>query len=173
MSKIFTVTADYIKTPGKERQHEYRDEEGVTQYVTLTKGNPAELKESYARQFLQPGFIVRDDSGVALLPPSRGKDFGAKDLAPGEVVAKYEELLTSSLVARCNLMQGGEHFNEESRREDALAFLYANLPTEPGEEPTVDGNAVLVSDDPLDAAQTNSIMGGSAKDAVDRALADY
>ncbi len=86
-------------------------------------GEKLQLPTHTAMRFAKAGMIVTDQNGQLYKPPSQVSDDAMRHLAPGECIARYDELKQEALLMRCKLIVGGEKFNKASRIADLIAFL--------------------------------------------------
>lgn len=115
---------------GSDVKHKRRHEVTVNGQVIVhdfIHGGWTKMPRAQGLKFLKPaGFIVRDHAGRVLraVHDPLSVDPGAQaKLAHDEVVANLRELMLPALVARANVIDGGEKFGGNSSREEVIGFL--------------------------------------------------
>lgn len=97
---------------------------GEWKRIEFNFGKPTVLDYAVAMKFNLPGFIVRDADENEIAPPPVTSDAVAFQLAPDEIVARYDELTNEALVMRCVVKHGGERFvSGEGTRKEMIGFL--------------------------------------------------
>ncbi len=126
-------------TDARKRRHEVLVG-GAAHVWAFVHGHPTKMPRADGLKFLRAkGFIVKDQSGRtlgAVTDPLSLEQGAGVALAPDQVVANLRELTMPALLARANVLDGGEKFGGNSARDEIVAFLVEArrkaLPPAPG-----------------------------------------
>lgn len=126
--------------PGQKETHAVRIDD--TRYPYEFEGDKfTEMKDDeHGRRFAaaDPAFIVIDEKGGRVMPKKAESGEGQFVLQPGEVVAHLEELTNAALAERARRINGGEKFNQSTKKADLVAFLIENNEVAPISDPGVE-----------------------------------
>lgn len=95
---------------------------GLIEKVTFNYGNPTVLPVEKALKFNKDGFIIKGMDDTLYEKPVQVDNVTQSRLAPGEVVAKLEELTTEALRLRAAVMPNGETVSK-AKKEELVEFL--------------------------------------------------
>lgn len=123
---------------------------GVIEKVRFQYGQPTVLPMEKALKFNKDGFIIKGMDDSPYEKPVQADNVTQSRLAPGEVVAKLEELTTEALRIRVALKPNGEAL-AKAKKEELVEFLKgaapaASAPATKGESQT-GGDGELASED--------------------------
>ncbi len=95
---------------------------GVIEKVKFNYGQPTVLPVEKALKFNKDGFIIKGMDDSPYEKPVQVDNVTQSRLAPGEVVAKLEELTTEALRIRVALKPNGEAL-AKAKKEELVEFL--------------------------------------------------
>lgn len=95
---------------------------GVIEKVKFNYGQPTVLPVEKALKFNKDGFIIKGMDDSPYEKPVQVDNVTQSRLAPGEVVAKLEELTTEALRLRAAVMPNGETV-AKAKKEELIEFL--------------------------------------------------
>lgn len=122
--KVFDLTATEAGGP---RTHEIVVDKRRVSYK-FSVNAPIEMPESHARKFLPIESFAVCDMDEARIFPTVPLNKGVVDkiaLADNECVARLEELTIDALVARANVLPGGERISKNYGKDEVITFLLA------------------------------------------------
>lgn len=95
---------------------------GVIEKVKFNYGQPTVMPVEKALKFNKDGFIIKGMDDTPYEKPVQVDNVTQSRLAPGEVVAKLEELTTEALRLRAAVMPNGETV-AKAKKEELIEFL--------------------------------------------------
>lgn len=121
--KFYIVKDSSIREDAQERTHVILID-GTFKEIKFKFGEDTVLPEREAMKFLLDGFTVIGTDNVPFTNPENPPIGSPIILKSDEVVAKYSELMTESLVIRAAVKPNGEQFlGDDVSREALIAFL--------------------------------------------------
>lgn len=121
--KFYIVKDSSIREDAQERTHVILID-GTFKEIKFKFGEDTVLPEREAMKFLLDGFTVIGTDNVPFTNPENPPIGSPIVLKSDEVVAKYSELMTESLVIRAAVKPNGEQFlGDDVSREALIAFL--------------------------------------------------
>lgn len=116
--KVFDTSAT-SEVPVREHDIVFN---GLIEKIKFNYGQPTVLPVEKALKFNKDGFIIKGMDDSPYEKPVQVDNVTQSRLAPGEVVAKLEELTTEALRIRVALKPNGEALSK-AKKEELIEFL--------------------------------------------------